>query len=440
MSKPKTNLLENIPGILLLYNHPIAPSANTIMEHVNSFKLHSKYNVWEVNTELGFPAGLKKLKFDIIILHYSIFGIYPYQINNDFLKYLENSTSYKIAFFQDEHRFCKSRFSFINTYGINCIYTLLEPDYFKDTYLKYTKSQKIINTIPGYVSDTLIETAREKRIPDLKRSIDIGYRARPLEFYMGKGAQEKHEIGLRFRALSKQEELALDIEVDENKRIYGSSWYDFLAGCRGFLGVEAGVSIFDIKDIVYENYIKLKDSNPGIGFMQMSDMLLKKWEDNIYYRTISPRHFEAAAFRVCQILFEGRYSGILEPMKHYIPLQKDFSNFSEVIQKFKDANLRQEITENAYRDIIASGRFSYKRFIEEFDKVIEETGFAVLKNTDLLLNIQRIIDKDTFPRTVTANIRSLKYRKFMGRDLMIDMFKHFLRLLNKSKRIKLCAL
>ena len=79
-------------------------------------------------------------------------------------------------------------------------------------------------------------------------------------------------------------------------------------------------------------------------------------EEEIPYRTISPRHLEAAAFRVCQILFEGRYAGLLEPMVHYIPLRKDFSNLDEVLDRFRDADLRAQIAENAYRDLIASRR------------------------------------------------------------------------------------
>ena len=68
--------------------------------------------------------------------------------------------------------------------------------------------------------------------------------------------------------------------------------------------------------------------------MALEDLTsLPRWEDNVYYRTISPRHFEAAAFRICQVLFEGRYSGVLEPMVHYIPLKKDFSNIDEVIRR-----------------------------------------------------------------------------------------------------------
>ena len=60
------------------------------------------------------------------------------------------------------------------------------------------------------------------------------------------------------------------------------------------------------------------------------ELLLYQYEDNIPYRTISPRHFEASALRLCQILLEGKYSGVMRPMVHYIPLKKDFSNFDEV--------------------------------------------------------------------------------------------------------------
>src|SRR4029077_6259139 len=88
-------------------------------------------------------------------------------------------------------------------------------------------------------------------------------------------------------------------------------------------------------------------------------------------------HFEAAAFRVCQILFEGKYSGILQPMVHYIPLKKDFSNFVDVIRLFSDASVRRELTDNAYRDLIASGKYSYQKFIQEFDDQLIGAGVRV---------------------------------------------------------------
>ena len=57
-------------------------------------------------------------------------------------------------------------------------------------------------------------------------------------------------------------------------------------------------------------------------------------------------------------------------MVHYIPLQKDFGNFDEVVQLYYNAALRRELTENAYRDLIASGHYSYRQFIADFDQTV----------------------------------------------------------------------
>ena len=61
-------------------------------------------------------------------------------------------------------------------------------------------------------------------------------------------------------------------------------------------------------------------------------------------------------------------------MVHYIPLRKDFSNFSDVIEGFRDPELRRVLTENAYRDLIASDRYSYRALIESFDEDMLEAG------------------------------------------------------------------
>ncbi|MBA2626916.1 MAG: hypothetical protein H0U85_02815 [Gemmatimonadales bacterium] len=134
------------------------------------------------------------------------------------------------------------------------------------------------------------------------------------------------------------------------------------------LGVEAGVSIFDLDGEAEAACAELLRAEPHVTFEEAERRLLHQWEGNIPYRTVSPRHFEAAALRVCQILFEGRYSGVLQPMVHYIPLKKDFSNFADVVRMFRDRELRERIAGNAYRDLIGSGRYSYREFIRDFDE------------------------------------------------------------------------
>ena len=162
-------------------------------------------------------------------------------------------------------------------------------------------------TFPGYVSEDLVDAARRFAVPDGVRTVDVGYRGRPLPTYLGHGALEKHEIGVRFAELASKSGLRLDIFGAETDRLYGDDWYRFLANCRCMLGVESGVSAFDLEDEVLTEYTELERRQSHVALEDLTS--LPRWEDKVYYRTISPRHFEAAAFRICQVLFEGRYSG-----------------------------------------------------------------------------------------------------------------------------------
>jgi hypothetical protein len=64
----------------------------------------------------------------------------------------------------------------------------------------------------------------------------------------------------------------------------------------------------------------------------------------------------------------------MQPMVHYVPLRKDFSNFGEVVSILRDEGRRREITERAYGDLIASGRYSYQSFIRSFDEELRQSA------------------------------------------------------------------
>jgi hypothetical protein len=405
-----------VNGILLLYHRPLEVSASTIMEHVEAFERHSRFRVWKVNTALGPPQGLSSLDFATVVLHYSLFGP-EYHLDQRFRSYLANSAAYKIAFFQDEYHYCQQRFAFLNQFAIDCVYTLLEPGWWDAVYRRYTSVPRLIYNIPGYVSDELVRVAAGLCKEDAERRIDVGYRGRSLASYMGEGAQEKATIGRRFLDLARGEGLTLDIAVDEDSRIYGDSWLDFLSDCRGVLGVEAGVSVFDTTDVVREQWeSQIRAGEPSST--QAFEALLAESENNIYYRTISPRHFEAAALRVCQILYEGRYSGILEPMVHFIPLQKDFSNLSEVLERFRDPAVRRELTNNAHRDLIASNRYTYERFIAGFDRELISAGLVPDIDPERAREVTEVLGRDERRRENVFRLEAVGRRTFPGKRLL----------------------
>jgi len=427
-------MAENVKGILLLYHHLLTPNAATIMDHVDAFRRYSRFPVWSLNTELGFPARLPEFHFETILLHYSLFGTVPYRLNEQFIKYLEQSgSSYKVAFFQDEYHHCKQRFEFLDHHRVDCVYTLVEPQQYKDTYQKYTRVPKLVNYIPGYVSENMVELAGKFYRPDAKRRIDVGYRGRQLPFYMGRGSQEKTDIAIRFKEKAGNQGLRLDIETGEQKRLYGKNWYRFLANCRAVLGVEAGVSVYDIEDRIRPEYDRLASQNPEVSFKEVFEQILSPYEENIYYRTISPRHFEAAAFRNCQVLYEGRYSGILEPMVHYIPLKKDLSNFDEVIRLLRDASVRQELTENAYQQLIATDRYTFRQHVQDFDQELLKAGLGSELGGRPAQQVTTALQEDHARRVSAAYFETARIYPFPGRQLVRHILMPFLSIFRKLK-------
>ena len=398
---------KSVNGILIIYHHYLGPYAAMIKDLVSAFQNHSRFKVWAVNVELGFPKVLWEYEFGVIVLHYSLFGWLPFYLSEEFLEYLEESgNSYKVAFFQDEYRYWPERAHLLNRYKVGCVYTCIEGEYFKETYWRYTKVPRLINYIPGYVSDDMVKWAGEATKADEERGIEIGYRGRQSYHYMGRAAREKHEIGTRFLELGSRLGLKMDIASEEDKRIYGRQWVEFLGNCRATLGVEAGVSIFDIDNVIIPQYQEMVAEKPDIGFEELYDKLLFQYDGKgIFYRTISPRVFEAAAVRTCQILFEGRYSGIVKPMVHYIPLKKDFSNFDEVIGMYGDVSFRRELTDNAYRDLIASGKYSYRQFIREFDEEIKKAGLESTVSFENAARLTRELSEEKISRNIRNKLK-----------------------------------
>jgi hypothetical protein len=407
-----------VNGVLLLHYQPdLGPlgSAATVGEHVASFARHSRFRVWELNTVEPLPPAIAARDFAAIVLHYSLFEPTMYRLDDGYRELLRSSDAYKVAFFQDEMRHCADRFWFCDEFGIDCVYTCLEPSEFEAVYGSRTRVPTIRTTIPGYVGEELVDAAGRLSIPDAERTVDVGYRARPLPPWMGRGALEKTEIGRRFSELAADSGLVLDIGLEESDRIYGSAWHRFVANCRGVLGVESGVSAFDIDDRARHQYERLiAERGPGaeISIEELERGALGEVDGRIFYRTISPRHFEAAAFGVCQILFEGRYSGLMEAGTHYLALRKDFSNLDEVIERFSDPAERARITAAARRDLVDSGECSYERFVEGVDATLAEAGLEPGIDPELAAAVDRDARRGRRRRALGARlaVRSARAR------------------------------
>jgi hypothetical protein len=111
----------------------------------------------------------------------------------------------------------------------------------------------------------------------------------------------------------------------------------------------------------------LAEQHRDMPFEEFARNFLGEHEGLVHMNQISPKIFEAVRLRTALVLFEGDYSGVVRAHEHYIPLAKDYSNVDEVFAKLEDLPFLEEMTERAYRDVIATGTYSYRRFIEGVD-------------------------------------------------------------------------
>jgi hypothetical protein len=145
--------------------------------------------------------------------------------------------------------------------------------------------------------------------------------------------------------------------------LLGDDWFRFLLRCRFTIGVEGGASILDRHGRIRACVTQYRSEHPEASFEEIEQSCFPGLDGTFDLRAISPRHLEACATRTPQILVEGEYNGILEPGTHYLPLRSDFSNIAEVLEDTGHRDEAAAMAERAYRDVVATGRYSYESFV-----------------------------------------------------------------------------
>src|SRR5207244_4485151 len=109
-----------------LHYRDMQPVSSDVVDSYRSFREHSRYPVFSLNTCLGFPPGLARLNFRAVLLHYTLFYGELAPLTPPYLEWLGGADSYLIAFFQDEQAYLNDRIRFCDDYGVDCVYTLFE--------------------------------------------------------------------------------------------------------------------------------------------------------------------------------------------------------------------------------------------------------------------------------------------------------------------------
>ena len=281
------------------------------------------------------------------------------------MRALEKHPAAKIALVQDEFMNMDLVVDFIRRFSISHVFSLAAPSEREKIYagLDFQKVQ-FHRVLPGYLDESAALAIGEMEKRALPRTIDIGYRTAGTWPSAGRFNQIKGAIAGLITKKAAAAGLAADCKVGQEHFLLGDEWYRFLLNCKYTVSVEGGASILDRDGSLMEKTKQYLKEHPNAGFDELEQYCFPGREGELALRSISPKHLEACATRTCQILVEGEYNGILKAGEHYLELKKDFSNFDEILDTIKKDELRTQIVDKAYRDIVQSGLYSYRGFVE----------------------------------------------------------------------------
>lgn len=381
-------------NVLMLYDDRSA-HISTVAEHLEGFRKHSRHRF------LFMPAthfvGLADAKdarldlsaYDALVLHYSVRISIERHLSQGVAAAIAAYRGPKLLFAQDEYDNVETARRWMERLGIDAHFTTVPEKSLDFVYPRSRFAQvDFIPTLTGYVpEDPAIDAFA---MPMAERKLRIAYRGRALPHHYGALGREKYEIGLEVRRLALKRGVLADIEVDDSKRIYGSDWYRFIGSARATLGTESGSNVFDIDG----SLAKLASEHRDMPFEVFAERYLKEHEGLVTMNQISPKIFEAIRLRTALILFEGDYSGVVRPGEHYIPLKKDYSNIGEVFVQLDDIASLEAMTERAYRDVIATGRYSLRSFVEGVDEYLSRRAKGRRRATIISAPVAAVYDED----------------------------------------------
>lgn len=360
-------------NILLVYAYAVYPMRPTTWEHLRCFGEYSEDNVYYLNLAFkSLPSYLENIKFDLIIFdtlflaqHWG--GVAHFRRLMARADKLKQYDSVRVMLPQDEFYNSDLYLEFIRELKIDYVFSVAPERAWPQIYKGVDfEKVKFVRILTGYIDEKRLLAIQHLARAGAERPIDICYRlsARPY-YWFGRHGMLKQKIAEFFLEQLRDSDLALDISLDNKDTITGDAWYEFLSRSKYTIGVEGGTSMIDSGGSIREKTEQYLACHPGASFEEVEKEVFPGVDGSVDLFALSPRHLEACVTRTCQILLEGDYSGVLDAGRHYIELKRDFSNMKEVIAAIKSPETWERITGSAYKDIVESGKYTYRSFVKE---------------------------------------------------------------------------
>lgn len=342
------------------------------MFYLLALKKHSDYEVKYVHVTHDALMDFDINEFDVVINNYCARFSHEGFVSKDYEESLHRFRGLKIIAVQDDYDRTATLHRAIRRVGFHVLLTCIQPKFW---HLVYPASElpglKIIHGLTGYMPEAS-SYPEALILPLADRSTWLAYRGRRLGAKYGRLGFEKEIIGTRMKEICTQRGIPHDIAIDEESRIYGEKWFEFLGSSRAMLGSESGCNVFDFDGDIERRIADFKiahEREPRYEDLIEDIAPIERFFD---VGQISPRIFESALMRTPMVLFRGSYSGAIEPEQHYIALERDFSNVDHVFEQIDDLEILQGLCDRTYERLATSGLFGYTSLAAKLVEAIED--------------------------------------------------------------------
>ncbi|MBS0324587.1 MAG: hypothetical protein JSR19_12170, partial [Proteobacteria bacterium] len=222
------------------------------------------------------PDSLDLNRFDAVGIHYTLHLSDPghYFLTPASVRRLAIFGGLKCIWLHDEYRRNLQVVGILQEAGFDVVFSLAQGEALQALYPKDLLPKVRLETVlAGYLDNGWLS----RKPPSIyDRPVDVGYRARRPPYWLGALGQEKIFIGEEFRAHSSTHILTKDISVEEQDRIYGEGWVEFLGRCKTVLCVESGASVIDFTGEIEQCVEFACEEDRSLTFKDISSRFLKE--------------------------------------------------------------------------------------------------------------------------------------------------------------------
>lgn len=344
-----------------------ANARQTTIDHMVAFaKYRPDWHFVYHHVDAPLTPGMRQVGFDAILFNYCFLNCRSsHRFEQIERKYREVAhwDAVRIAITMDDCTGSAILDRWLAELNVQVVYTTLADH--RDVLFPQTgRKAEFRPSLTAFIDHDQLPKLTPHVLPMAERPIDFGTRVRMLTPNYGRFGMQKGLLAQTLGELAAAAGFRVDVSNVLSDELLGDAWLRFLGQCRFTVGQKGGYGLNDPDNTIRKRTMQFLAENPAASFDEVEQACFPGLDGQRRFAAVSPRLFEAAIMRTCQVLLVDDYLGLLEPMVHYVPLEPDARNIKDVLAIMSDTKQAAEIADRCYQTLVVDHDFSYRGFVQ----------------------------------------------------------------------------